>query len=1210
MSSNSKAESPNASGSKQATLASPTMAQPSTPTIKHKRKQPHLLNPKLGPAVKDLTRSRSRLSPAIKNVTRPSKPTASQKTESRGLTVSKLPSNETRIKVTNLRDLAGDHKQTARDSRRDPYELVSDSEANDRQRSNFTPAPPYSHIPSPADAGTTNMGASMNPKRAQPSTPVLPAVKPSVFMSSSQGTRTSRGPQHSRPRTPATVPLNKQIILLDSSSNEDTSSHVTRKCYSESKRRSGVGLSMPAYTLANSAEASVRCSQGRIIPPLEKPSRPHPVSRQRTAAKIPAGAEIITITGSSSESDTEQLGGKVSTSVHSPSKTIKQRSRYPVNSHLSIIDKEAQGTTSLPTDSALLSKKTRRDSIALQGGYASIHRHKQEHYNKSLTSPNSNSLPPLGESTPANEKHTISQKHAEIKQPQKIDQGPSSSKFQNTNNNSNCLVGSDESADTATQQRTTASRQRISRDKHKIQRRSSPNNIVMKAVQNTPTEYKTFNVLHGSEQDQGQSKLKESKEVINHGANLGDSGISATATKDVKKIAKGRFEKKEKYGIISESLFEEPNYSDDEYQLVSDNKEQSSEDSGDELSLHRRARAIKNMTLLSSPGRKLRSRSYPKPTTSFTPINKPTPGTQERKSTTTSPRIFKLGKCHSNRIRITTDTTDSDSNGSREGRINKKDDKPTEFERKSWWDPQAWIERYETGFMIDFNVADRLWLGIGPFKGWISDGPGKGTYMPGYGPPDDATIAEAEKTAVLRYHLRTYDSDSEDHEQWERDYFPDKTKPCENEGSSAQLALGMNQGMKVTGSPECPTTDSREEELHCIAPSTDPDQATLLKRKALSEAKAIERAERAERTEQYVLTGTPSGRINSQDTDSYGPISSRTRGKLSTHRVPTTKPDDTTSPSSAASETTSTLITRQLIADCTSLSSPMNRRTKASSSARHVNERCNSDDEGSSSISSSELSSGILARLSRETSSLPPASGRGQSMSVGLEYPNAKPEWFIPPKTSTKTNIEVMLPSMSVEERAGYDVVSPVDDDESTPLPPTSFKEINKATPSLSPESDGSGEETLNYVLRQSPLWLHNITEMVEPRDTITDMANPSSKSPVKSSSKRPSVDLESLRSPREPRRHLFTATAAGNSQAGQHFSSETKRKEKRKAASTGFPPPDESPASKKQKADNYPSFKKPNRLGQNCRRRMRIQKEKQMQNNNSQIRICERQRS
>lgn len=1229
MSSNSKAGSPNLSRFKQATPASPALAQPSTPTIEHKGKQPHLLNSKLGPAVKDLSRSRYRLSPAIKNLSRSSKPTASQETKGRALTAaprplsssgnsnaSKLPSNGAKIKATNLGDPVGDHKQTPRDSRRDPYEVVSDNEANDRQRSNFTPAPPYNRISFSADVRTTNIAASMNPKRTQPSTPARPAVKPSIFMSSSRGTRISRGPQHSRPHTPATVPLNKQIILLDSSSNEDTSSHITRKCYSESKRRSGVGSSTPAHVLANSAEVSVGRSQGRIIPPLEKSSQPHPVSCQRTPAKIPAGAEIITITSSSSESDAEQSGGKVSTSVHSPSKTIEQRSRHPVNSHLSIIDKKAQGTISLPIDSALPNKKTNRDSIALQGGHASVDRHKQcsfsteikEHHNKSPTSPNSNSLPPLDESTPANEEHPIPQQHTEIKQPQKIDQGASPYKFQNTNNNSNGLVGNDESADAAAQQRTTSSRQRTSRGKHGVQRRSSLNNIEMKSVRNTPTQYKTSNELQGSERDQGQSKSKGSKDVINHRANLGDSGTSTTAIKDVKKTTKVRFEKKEKDDIISESLSEEPNYSDDEYQLVSNNEEQSGEDSDDELSLPRRARVtnsskgIDNMSSSLSPGRKLRSRSYPKPTTSFTPINKPTPGTQEPKSTTTSPTISKLGRCHSERVRIVTDTTDSDSNESREGKGNKKNDKPTEFERKSWWDPQAWIERYETGFMIDFNVADRLWLGIGPFKGWISDGPGKGTYMPGYEPPDDATIAEAEKTAVLRYHLRTYDSDSEDHEQWERDYFPDKKKPREDEGSSTQLASGMNQDMRVTGSPERSTTDSREEELQSIAPLADPDQVALLNRKTLSEAQAIERAERAERTEQYVLTGNPSGRINSQDTDSHGPISSRTRGKLPARRVPTTKPDDSTSPPSAASETTSTLITRQLIADCTSLSSPMNRQTKASSSARHVNEQCNSDDDRSSIISSSEPSSGIPARLSCETSSLPPAPGKGQSMSVGLEHPSAKPintkakpEWFIPPNTSTKSNIEVVLPFMPVEERAEYDVVSRIDDDKSTPLPPTSFKEINEATPNLSLESDGSGEETLNYVLRQSPTWLHNITEVVEPRDATTDMTKPPSKSLVKSSSKKPSVDLKSPRSPREPRRRLFKAITADNNQAGQHSSSRAERKEKRKASPTGFSPAGEPPASKRQKADNCPSSKKETRPSQRRRRRMRKQKEKQM---------------
>ncbi|KAI0117516.1 hypothetical protein F4814DRAFT_416661 [Daldinia grandis] len=763
-----------------------------------------------------------------------------------------------------------------------------------------------------------------------------------------------------------------------------------------------------------------------------------------------------------------------------------------------------------------------------------------------------------------------------MKQPQKIDQGTSLCKFQETNNNSDSLSRSGGLVDAVAQRRTTASRQRTSRGEHRIQGRSSFNNVEMKSVRNTPTQSKTSDESHDPERDQGHSIFKGSKEVVDH---CGNAGTTKTAAEDIEKTAIVRFEKKGKDGIISE----EPDYTDDEYRPVSNNEEQLGEDSNDEQALPRRARAtnpskaINNMPSPPSPGRKLRSRSYPKPTTLFTPTSKPTAGNQERKSTTTSSRMSGLGKGHSKRVRAITSTadldfdSDSDPKESREGENDKNDKRPTEFERMPWWAPQAWIERYETGFMIDFNVADRLWLGIGPFMGWISDGPGKGTYMPGYGPPDDATIAKAEKTAVLRYHLRTYDSDSEDHEQWERDYFPDEKKLHKDEdgGNSTRLA---------SDNPYCPTSP-REEELHCIARLADPDQATLLK------AKAIEQAERAEKTQQYVLTGNPSGNFNSQVTDSYDPRSSRTQGKLFAHPVPTAKSDDSTSPPSAASETTSTLITRQLVADCASLSSPTDRRTKASSSTRHVNKPCSSDD-GRSSI----------------------PTRRGQSMPVGLRHPSAKPintkaepESFIPPNTSTKTNIEVVLPFMSVEERAEYDVVSQIDDDKFTPLPATSFKEINEATPSLSPESDGSGEETLNYVLRQSPTWLHNITEVVEPRDTIANMTKPASKLLVKSSLKKPSVVLRiprSPRSPREPRRQLFKATAANNSRTNQNYLPRTEPKGKRKASFTGFSTAGEPPTSKKQKADNCPSFKKDTRLSQRRRRRMRRRGEEQMRDN------------
>ncbi|OTB11499.1 hypothetical protein K445DRAFT_321889 [Daldinia sp. EC12] len=617
----------------------------------------------------------------------------------------------------------------------------------------------------------------------------------------------------------------------------------------------------------------------------------------------------------------------------------------------------------------------------------------------------------------------------------------------------------------------------------------------------------------------------------------------------------------------------------------------------------------------SSPRQRLRSGSYPKPTTSFTPINKPKSQTQKGEPAATLPMRPWSSKGQSKRGRTASGVTalgenefqkevDEQSTPHREG--NNEDDtipQLIEFERKSWWNPQAWIDRYETGFMIDFDVPGRLWLGLDPFKGWISDGPGKGTYMPGYEPPDDAAIAEAEKTAVLRYHLRTYDSDSEDYEQWKRDYFPDTRGLPEDECSPTQLASGVHQDTVATDIPECPVTDSKVKHPHCTSPSANFEQGPSSAHRTPSEVKALERAERVERTEQYVLTGNPGGGgINSQMTD-----------------LPTKNPDENTSPLSAASETTSTLIARQLIADCTSLSSQVlanltnlsqaDRNTRISSVTQRMSKQCDFDDRYASASGSSEPISSIPARPPSKMS-LPLTPKRGLNMALGSEHPidkqvdaRAKPRWIIPPNVSTKTNIEVVLPYMPAEERAEYEAVSPIEYSSYSPQPPTSFREINEATPSVDLESDESGEETLKYVLRQSPRWLNNVTEINESGETTeANKTKVSSKLPINSSSRTPSMDLDT---PQENSSHIPKAAATDTSCRSSNIEGRGKMMA---YYPTSVFPSTELPLSKKQKmTDGGWDPRRDKKLSQRRRRRRRKLWEKrrrESKSSNSQLRF------
>ncbi|KAI1465564.1 uncharacterized protein F4812DRAFT_436671 [Daldinia caldariorum] len=1207
MSSNSKTRSSNTSDLKRSTSTLPALAKSSPPTSEQKGKQPYMPDPKLGPAIKDLSKLKYRSRPAAKNLSRSSKPIVSQETKDHKFTAttstpsspstkvhasknsdaSKLPSNEVKIKTTGLGNAVTNPKQSPREGRRDPYELISDSEASDNPRDEFRPTSAYKSIPPSVDGRMNKIAAAENIKRSQPSTPTHPSIKPSPDVSSSRETHIPKSPRRSRQYTPTPAPLGKQVILLDSSSDEETSAPITPKARSSSTHRPSVSSSSPARNFSNLAEVPVdRSSQGKVVPARANSSQRRQLSSQRTQARIPAGVEIISIPDSSSESDGQQSGSKSPTCTRLPSQSIEQISPNLATSSMNTVDKKDEGVVSLSTDSSTRSNKRKRDSIVYEGD-----------------NPPASTRPQRLISTEVKEHDDLSTRLNRT--------APS--------NRPDGVSRSDESVDAAAQRKSPILAKRASQSKSRSPGQPCPSNVAISESDD-------------SEQDEIQTKSAGLKRIRTPRSIPKNSGTSKAAIKGKNKVVNASLHKKEKDNTIPKPLSQLFSDSDDEYQPTLSDEESSCESSDNKYTLFERSPGrdssgvVNAVSSPSSPTRRLRSRSYPKPTTSFTPINKPKPRPQREESPSPLPMRSRGGKGHSKSARIVSGVDRSqkrvDKGLVRQHEGGKEENaitQPMEFERKPWWNPQAWIERYETGFMIDFAVPGRLWLGIGPFKGWISDGPGKGTYMPGYEPPDDATIAEAEKTAELRYHLRTYDSDSEDHEQWVKDYFPNTRKPSENECSPPQLTSSVHQDTVSTDSPEHPAIGPQVENSYCTSPSADSEQETPSEHRISSEPKVIERAERVERKEQYVHTGSPSGGINSQITDSHGPISSRTRAKIRTYSSPTKNHIEDTSPLSTASEATSTLIAQQLMVDCSSLPAQVladpansnrgNRETNPASSAQLISEQYDADNDHPSTSSSSEPNAGIPAQLHRETS-LPRTPERAQSMSIKSEHSSGKqvdaedkPEWMIPPNALTKSNIEVVLSWMSADQRAEYRSISPIYYCDScsaqppTPQHPTSFSEINEATPSsVSVESDGSGEETVKYVLNQSPKWLNNVTEISEPRHTTPDrnMTKISSSTlPIASSPpKSPSLNLR----PRQEKRKAVTRDMGSSSSCIEETEKGTA------CHSTTSAPASESPASKKQKTtENGPGTRKRNTLSQKRRRQRWERRMKEARENNDQ---------
>ncbi|KAI1086777.1 hypothetical protein F5B19DRAFT_477910 [Rostrohypoxylon terebratum] len=607
---------------------------------------------------------------------------------------------------------------------------------------------------------------------------------------------------------------------------------------------------------------------------------------------------------------------------------------------------------------------------------------------------------------------------------------------------------------------------------------------------------------------------------------------------DVKKTMKVKFGKKAIDKPIPESFFREPESSDDEYK-PSSNEDRSSEGQGQDCDLPsfggstviKSSPLEKDINSSQVNTRRLRSGSHPKPLVSFMPVNTLVPIAQEQVSShnlQTAPPKF--GRGYSKRVRDAFSNTSS-SNKSGDEESEKVDSNITlppiqdsgsdsrktvttklnEATEKRQWSPLSWMEKYETEFMpgMDGNV----WLATGPFKGWILDGPGAGKYIPGCKEPDDRTITEAEKTAEIRWNLRWGDSEA---------HYASDTEESDEVHDEQTMSDIRDAGLTHFQSP---VGNSKEMPLpETILPIISPNVSETANPQVNIDDKTVERAARTERTKQYVLSGGSSNDLKFHESAGIpSPISSRTRRKFPARFAPTAPPEDAPSPPSAESETTSTLITQQLINDCAPPSNQELAELMSSSPAiRHASTpSLIHQADGSADSSSSESSSGIPAHISpkpptrslevvrtQEVSFGPEhvdaahilggIAGRRTTRSLTNHFPSTTKSNQVPrdvkrgstairlessnrsQKDSPKAHIVVEVPGLPTEEQDEYEVVSLNPEIRST-LSPKSFKEINEATSKGDIKSnDPDEEQTLDYVLRQSPRWLAGITEAKE----------------------------------------------------------------------------------------------------------------------------------
>ncbi|KAI0104043.1 hypothetical protein F4776DRAFT_483973 [Hypoxylon sp. NC0597] len=693
-----------------------------------------------------------------------------------------------------------------------------------------------------------------------------------------------------------------------------------------------------------------------------------------------------------------------------------------------------------------------------------------------------------------------------------------------------------------------------------------PDRSSIKCSSETPTSH--------PKREPRQTKSKTSRGKNTSGVVPQFTSSSGANISGGKKATKVRFKEDLEDEFIPEPSFKRSKYSDGEYRPSSTNEEQSSEDSDNDelLSDDSQARALLHSaesldSSQLSPGRILRSGSYPKPTTSNSPINKPRPKLQEQVTKSSVKSKFGRGSKRSRDVVsgvLSLNESRDEEKGKQAGlnvarqasldlvpnglhdREEPVASQQTKPERIPKWNPRSWMQTYQTTFMPT-NRDGVGWVADGPFKGWIVDGPGAGGYIAGCHAPDYDTLIEAEKTAIPKPPPNYISSDD--------DLSSNAEASCEDEVSTEPSTADIHRTPMMIES-------SRK--------TRSPIEA---------KDRVMERAERMKRTKHSKVSGSFPANFASPAT-----------------------PRHTQSPPSAVSETTSTLITQQLIDDCAPpsnqelaelmSSSPAIRRVLGSSPAQKVDDRAESVDDHMSS-SSSESSSGIPAHIPTKTQSPPltlpqtrsapfrplndyspstakPSKRDHSAKRVGADVKSKPPISSM--AAPIKTNIVVELPFLTPEKRAEYKVVSPVEETDSVfAATPRSFKEINKATEGMDMGfNDSDAEETL-----QSPA--------TPSLSKSLGKLEPSARKPRE----RGSHDLQPA--PSEVTRSVTAQkryAKSGEKQKPATGEGRTVQTRKRKASTSDVSVTDTTPASKKQKTNNDDQIRRKKR--KNHRKRTR----------------------
>ncbi|KAH8645520.1 hypothetical protein BX600DRAFT_166478 [Xylariales sp. PMI_506] len=578
------------------------------------------------------------------------------------------------------------------------------------------------------------------------------------------------------------------------------------------------------------------------------------------------------------------------------------------------------------------------------------------------------------------------------------------------------------------------------------------------------------------EREEREKRAREGKEARMRAKEQRKANQPKSAIAHILKITTSKHRRREPKAPVPAAFFDDPNHSDEDLGEIITGSQRASEDSQKPHIQTLPVRRGLNSTQSS------RQFSNVLPNTDFKPLNTLV---QQNTPEVVPTLTKKFGLGYSQRVRAAFSDSDEPSEGESEfpGHATKRPSAQSSCSRVQNQEtplPKCfpkWLKNYETEFRSQpgfHSVAN------GPWKGLILSGPDQGKYLPGFKEPTEQQIDDQKKAAERKGRsLLVEDSEESSNSAEYGDSGDDSVKGLNNSISkqsalrearykkSSQLSMnGIESSSSLYSEGSCTTSIMIVDQLEAAPPSNQ--ELGLL------------------------MSSSPS-----KKTDEV--LSTPIRGYerhiqlLSTADITSTgtSPNQLTSPATTPLRRNSAKKTRE-----TSISENLSNIDPEFQSTGHsgtavATPRNSTPKDGDADL---DVTPSFEHALSQVETPSTRSRYSGKTLVAGDFDTREDSEKFS--RSLGISDFVVKIPELPAKKLAGYKKFPPDDQDATVvpPIPLKSFREINRDCLDGGFASQDSGVAAVDYVLKESPSWLTNITE-IQPR-SITP--------PSKSTSYRP----------------------------------------------------------------------------------------------------------